>query len=66
MKVSEYLKQLQDLVNSDPTIADMDVIYCSDDEGNDVNYSGPPVVVGWVPEERCFDSENGTLALCVN
>ena len=66
MKVSDYLKQLQDLVNSNPDIGNLDVIYCSDDEGNDVNYSGPPVLTKWSPSERCFDENDGVQALCVN
>lgn len=66
MKVREYLQELIDLTNTMPEVLDMDVIYTSDDEGNDVNYANGPCITGWVPSERCFDSENGQPALCVN
>lgn len=65
MKVRDYLQQLINLTDNNPEILDLDVIYTSDDEGNDVNYAHAPCVVGWVPKERCFD-EDGQPALCVN
>ena len=34
MKVKEYLKELQDLVNEDPSLLEVDMIVQEDDEGN--------------------------------
>ena len=40
MKLQEYIKQLTDLVESNPEYAKLDVIYAKDDEGNDFSKIG--------------------------
>lgn len=70
MKLLDYLNALQNLVDNNPELADLDVIYTSDDEGNHVTYACSPSVVNWIPSENCFaGGEEGNHvepAICVN
>ena len=40
MKLSEYIKELENLVKGNPQALDMEVIYAKDDEGNGYQYVG--------------------------
>ena len=53
MKLSEYIKELENLVKGNPQALDMEVIYAKDDEGNGYQY------VGCAPSEYQFISEGG-------
>jgi hypothetical protein len=53
MKLSEYIKSLQDFVKKDPRNAELTVVYSADDEGNayqEVHYS--PTIGEYIPDDR--------------
>lgn len=46
MKLKDYIETLQNLVAQDPNLAEAEMIYCEDDEGNAYKYVGfSPVVI---------------------
>mgnify|MGYP003342300280 CR=1 FL=1 len=49
MKFGEYLEHLVLLLNENPELANADVVYAVDDEGNDFG------IVNWVPSIGYFD-----------
>lgn len=67
MKLKEYVKNLNELIESRPETAEFDVVTSKDDEGNGYNlvhYS--PTVGNYDNEDREFTEEVETNAVCVN
>jgi hypothetical protein len=67
MKLKEYVKNLNDLLEQMPETADFDVVTSRDDEGNGYNivhYS--PSVGSFDPEDKDFTEEKELNAVCVN
>lgn len=52
MKLKEYIQGLQDLIDKNPEVADYEVIYSVDDEGNGYG------IVNWDPSIGYYDQDN--------
>ncbi len=67
MKLSEFVKNLNELIKERPETADFEVVTSRDDEGNGYNMVHyTPSVGSWDEEEREFKEECEINAVCVN
>jgi len=70
MKLRQWLNNLNDQVHLDPTMLDMDVVYGSDDEGNDFNWVSYTATKGHYSDREfkaLFDNEpEENNAVCLN
>lgn len=73
MKLKEFLKNINEMVEEDPTILEYDVVTCKDDEGNGYNIVFYDAHLGvWDEDEREFYSSedeidpNDINAICLN
>ena len=67
MKLKEYIKNLNDLIESRPETAEFDVVTSKDDEGNGYNLvQYTPSVGNYDKEDRDFTQEVELNAVCVN
>lgn len=48
MKLKDYIKELQSLIDGDPSLSECEIVYAVDDEGNSYKYVGftPSVIYG--------------------
>lgn len=68
MKLSDYVKNLQELIAKNPELMDCEVIYSSDDEGNDyheVHYGATPMIFE-NGEAQNASPEQKPNAVCIN
>ena len=75
MKIEEYIKNLQEIADKHPNL---DVIYATDDEGNDYSLVSFTPTIGqfskgrysngeWLPEEHFEEADEPTVnAVCIN
>ena len=57
MKLSEYIKQLQDFVKSNPEFAEREVWSFTDEEGNSVQPCMEGVTICYVDSEECCETD---------
>ena len=57
MKLSEYIKQLQDFVESNPEFAEREVWSFADDEGNSIQPCLEGVTICYVGSEECYETD---------
>lgn len=69
MKLKDYISELNKLVEANPDILELDVIYSVDDEGNEFDYVSYPPSLGMY-EDGSFDSDHYSgeeiNAICIN
>ena len=56
MKLSEYIKQLQDFVKSNPEFAEREVWSFTDEEGNSIQPCLEGVAICYVGSEECWET----------
>lgn len=69
MKLKEYLKALKKLAKENPQTLEFDVIYSSDDEGNDFQKTVyTPTIGKYSEEERTYETNDLSEAnsVCLN
>lgn len=61
MTVKEYLEKLQEVINQDPSVLDLPVVYSKDDEGNQFNLvQYNPTMGKWIVGDEEIH------AICIN
>lgn len=66
MKFHQYLNALNNLASSDGELDDMDVIFATDDEGNDFNDVVFTPIVGERKDGEFNASSKKPNAICIN
>lgn len=57
MKLKDYIKSLQEIVEQNPDYSELDVIYAKDDEGNGYQHVGYGPSIGVNSEEGKYYAE---------
>lgn len=58
MKLSEYIKQLQDFVESKPEFSELEVWSFTDEEGNSIQPCLEGVAICYVGSEECCETDD--------
>lgn len=68
MKLRDYIEQLNLIAEENPDVLEYDVIYSSDDEGNDYQkiHYGPSIGYYEDREFRQYDEDYEPNAVCIN
>jgi hypothetical protein len=66
MKLKDYIKSLQNVIDEDPETADYKVVYAIDDEGNGFGLVGHSPTFGNYKDGE-FDTEDENInSICIN
>jgi len=68
MNLADFLENINKIVEKDPEVLKLDVIYSKDDEGNQFNYIvfTPTICVYNQENKTMDDTPNNPNAICIN
>ena len=66
MKLKDYIKQLQNAIKDDPTLADLEVWNFTDDEGNSIRPCDCCITEGYVDKNKGWETDDYVIKDYIN